>query len=90
MIFLSPYGVGDPTIEGADPKYNTGKIIGFYTAMASLFNIGWASVQIANMSVVNSITYSSQNRDILVASRNTFTYIANITVLVASLILFAA
>lgn len=90
-IFLSPFGVGDNTLpaELPDPKMNTGKIIGFYAAIASLFNIGWASVQIANMSVVNSLTYSTQNRDILVASRNTFTYIANITVLITSLILFS-
>lgn len=57
--------------------------------MASVFNIGWASVQISNMSVVNSLTYSTQRRDLLVASRNTFTSVANIFVLTLSLILFA-
>jgi Na+/melibiose symporter-like transporter len=56
--------------------------------MAMLFNVGWSSVQVANMSVVNSITYSTQKRDTLVASRNTFTNIANIAFLVTSLILF--
>jgi Na+/melibiose symporter-like transporter len=89
-IFLSPMGVGNPNINpgDADPDITTGKVA-FYIAMASLFNVGWASVQIANMSVVNSITYSTQKRDTLVASRNTFTFIANIAVLVTSLILFS-
>jgi Na+/melibiose symporter-like transporter len=67
MIFWSPYGVGKGDPGEPDPEKNTGQIIGFYVAMASLFNIGWASVQIANMSVVNSITHSTQNRDVLVA-----------------------
>lgn len=78
-IFLTPLGNDLPVSGGK---------VGYYIALASLFNVGWASVQIANMSVVNSLTYSTQRRDELVASRNTFTYIANITVLVTSLLLF--
>jgi len=49
-IFLSPFGVKLTTITGSQ--------MGYYIALASIFNVGWASVQIANMSVVNSITYS--------------------------------
>lgn len=89
-IFISPLGVADPKYEPgqADPTITTGKIV-YYIVMASLFNMGWACVLIANMSVVNSLTYSSQRRDELVASRNTFTFVANIAVLVTSLILFS-
>jgi Na+/melibiose symporter-like transporter len=82
-------GVGNPKIKAgdADPDIVTGEVA-FYMIMAMLFNVGWSSVQVANMSVVNSITYSTQKRDTLVASRNTFTNIANIAFLVTSLILF--
>jgi len=40
------------------------------------------------MSIVNSLTYSTQRRDQLSNSRNTFTFIANITVLAVALVLF--
>ena len=40
------------------------------------------------MSIVNSLTYSTQKRDTLVASRNTFTFIANISVLLIALGMF--
>ena len=40
------------------------------------------------MSVVNTLTYSTQKRDQLVASRNTFTFFANIFVLLTALLLF--
>jgi Na+/melibiose symporter-like transporter len=40
------------------------------------------------MSIVNSLTYSTQKRDKLVSSRNTFTFIANISVLLIALVLF--
>ena len=90
LAFISPFGIGDPNVkEGdADPNISNEKIA-FYIAISSLFNIGWASVQISHMSVVNSLTYSPQKRDKLVAFRNTFTYIANISVLLASLVVFS-
>ncbi len=80
-IFLYPF-------ETVKNNITTGQVV-YYIVLASVFNIGWASVQIANMSVVNSITFSAQKRDKLVASRNTFTFIANIGVLLLSLLLFA-
>ena len=32
----------------------------WYVTMPAIFNVGWASVQIAHMSIVNSITYSQE------------------------------
>jgi len=32
----------------------------YFIILPAIFNIGWASVQISNMSIVNSITYSQQ------------------------------
>lgn len=60
----------------------------YYLVFPAVFNIGWAAVQIANMSIVNSLTYSTQKRDQLVASRNTFTFVANISVLAFALVIF--
>jgi Na+/melibiose symporter-like transporter len=57
--------------------------------LPAVFNIGWAFVQIANMAVVNSLTYSTMKRDRLISLRNGFTYVANLLVLTLALALFA-
>src|SRR5690606_34858152 len=73
-LFLHPF----PKITGdnSDGSLTSGNVLFYYILFPSIFNIGWASVQISNMSIVNSLTYSTQRRDQLVASRNTFTFIA--------------
>ena len=53
----------------------------WYLVMPALFNIGWASVQIAHLAIVNSLTYGQRRRDKLINYRNGFTYIANVMVL---------
>lgn len=58
----------------------------YYCTLPSLFNIGWAAVQIATMSVVVSITYSQGRRDRLVSLRNGFTYISNLTALIVAIV----
>jgi Na+/melibiose symporter-like transporter len=60
----------------------------WYCVLPAIFNIGWAAVQISHMSIVNQLSYSQRRRDRMVNSRNSFTYIANITVLSISLVLF--
>ena len=60
----------------------------WYCVLPSIFNIGWASVQIAHMAIVNSLTFSMTKRDRMVTNRNALTYGANITVLSLSLLLF--
>lgn len=60
----------------------------WYCVLPAIFNIGWASVQISHMSIVNTLSYSQRRRDQMVNSRNSFTYAANITVLTVSLLLF--
>ena len=60
----------------------------WYIAFPAIFNVGWASVQIAHMSIVNSIAYSQRKRDTMVNNRNALTYAANITMLTLSLLLF--
>lgn len=60
----------------------------WYIIWPAIFNIGWASVQIAHMSIVNQLSYSQRKRDKMVVYRNGFTYIANIFVLALSMALF--
>lgn len=60
----------------------------WYLTLPALFNIGWASVQIAHMSVVNQLSFDNERRDILINSRNGFTYAANITVLILAFLFF--
>jgi Na+/melibiose symporter-like transporter len=60
----------------------------WYCVLPAVFNVGWASVQIAHMSVVNQLSYSQRRRDRMVNNRNGFTYVANICVLSVSLVLF--
>lgn len=60
----------------------------WYVTLPGLFNIGWASVQISHMAIVNNLSASNQKRDRLVNNRNGFTYAANITILSFALFLF--
>jgi Na+/melibiose symporter-like transporter len=57
--------------------------------LPAIFNVGWASVQISTMAVVNSITHSTARRDRLISLRNGFTFVANFVVLTMALVIFA-
>lgn len=65
------------------------EMIPYYIVLPAVLNVGWAFVQISNMSVVNSMTASTQRRDKLISLRNGFSFIANVLVLLAALIVFA-
>lgn len=58
----------------------------YFLTLPALFNIGWAAVQIATMSVVVSLTYSQGRRDKLVGLRNGFTYISNLCTLLVAIV----
>lgn len=60
----------------------------YYVFFPSAFNVGWAAVQVAHMSLVPSLTLSRKTRDQLNNQRNTFTYIANLFVLGFAVFLF--
>ena len=57
--------------------------------MPAICNIGWASVQIAHMSIVNKLTYSQRRRDKLVNYRNGLTYTASVVILIEAVFVFA-
>ena len=61
----------------------------YYITFPSLFNVGWAACQVSHMSLVPSLTISRVRRDILNNLRNTFTFIANLWVLLFAFVLFA-
>ena len=73
--------------ENGNPKNETFRNA-WYITLPALFNVGWASVQISTMSIVNQLTYSNRQRDQLSNNRNGFTYAANITVLSFALLFF--
>lgn len=61
----------------------------WYLIMPAVFNIGWASVQISHMSIVNSITMIDKRRDLLINNRNGFTSAANFVILGGALYMFS-
>ena len=58
----------------------------YFCTLPALFNVGWASVQIATMAIVVTMTLSQGRRDLLVSSRNGFTYFSNLFTLVIAII----
>ncbi len=70
-------------------EHGSASQLAYYIILPAVFNVGWACVQISNMALVNSITYSTQRRDRLISLRNGFTYVANLSVLSIALLLFA-
>ena len=60
----------------------------WYIILPAVFNVGWASVQIAHMSIVNQLSTSNRRRDRMVNNRNGFTYAANVVVLATALLMF--
>lgn len=59
----------------------------YYSVNGSLFNIGWAAVQISTMAIVVGLTQSQTRRDKLISQRNGFTFVANLSVLGFALIM---
>ena len=60
----------------------------WYLIWPAIFNVGWASVQISHLAIVNQLSFSQRKRDKMVVNRNGFTYAANIFILSMALILF--
>jgi Na+/melibiose symporter-like transporter len=60
-----------------DDKQTQTYVLAFF---AALFNIGWAAVQVAHMSMVPELTDDEQQRVQLNSARHAFTVLANLTV----------
>ena len=91
LVFISFFPIFHRFIPGEIwPSLNSNEQLKnfYYIFFPSIFNIGWAAVQISHMSLVPSLTCSRKKRDYLNNSRNTFNFIANLTILGSALIVF--
>ena len=70
-----------------DHTYSTMELM-YYLVLPSLFNIGWASVQVAHMSLLPQISANKKNKDRMVRIRTGFTFISQFLSLMISLIVF--
>jgi Na+/melibiose symporter-like transporter len=70
------------------PGISGGLEYAYYLFFPSLFNVGWASLQISHMALVPSLTCSRKRRDKLNNLRNTFTFLANLLILLTGFFLF--
>lgn len=70
--------------EDAEP---TTKLI-YYSVFASLFNVGWASVQVSHMALLPSITLNKKRKDFMTRIRTGFTFLAQTLTLLLSVVFF--
>jgi len=57
FTFVNICFLGIFTNPGFIPPYPSQASKAWYLTMPAIFNVGWASVQIAHLSIVNSLTY---------------------------------
>ena len=60
----------------------------YYSVFASLFNIGWASVQVSHMALLPSITLNKKKKDFMTRIRTGFTFLAQTLTLLLSVVIF--
>ena len=60
----------------------------YYITCASLFNIGWASVQVAHMALLPLISLNKKNKDLMNRIRTGFTFLAQTMALLISFLFF--
>ena len=60
----------------------------YYIVFASLFNIGWASVQVSHMALVPSLSLNKKNKDLMIRIRTGFTFLAQTVALGISFLYF--
>jgi Na+/melibiose symporter-like transporter len=60
----------------------------YYITFASIFNIGWASVQVSHMALVPSISLNKKNKDLMIRIRTGFTFLAQTVALCISFFYF--
>ena len=60
----------------------------YFLVLTMFFNTGWAAIQLAHLSMINSITQDLERRAMIINYRDGCTYAGNIFALVLTLILF--
>jgi GPH family glycoside/pentoside/hexuronide:cation symporter len=71
LFFSYPEFINKEDVNGEPLNYK-GKAV-WYVVLYGTFNFGWAFVQISQMSIVNSITFSNRRRDELTNNRSSIT-----------------
>jgi Na+/melibiose symporter-like transporter len=61
----------------------------YYITCASLFNIGWASVQVSHMALLPQISLNKKNKDMMNRIRTGFTFMAQTLAILISFIVFS-
>ena len=84
--FLGIFSYPEFAKPGGDMSPITRKM--YYIVCGGLFNMGWSSVQISHLSVVNQLSMSNQQRDMLTNNRNGSNYAANIAILACAFVVF--
>lgn len=85
VCYLMTFGLCVPCwFSHHDVEYNggdfeTAKTVN-YAIAASLFNFGWAAVQVSHMALVPELTVDEGERVLLNSARYAFTIISNVTV----------
>ena len=64
-------------------------ILIYYIACASLFNIGWAAVQVSHMALLPQISLNKKNKDLMNRIRTGFTFLAQTLAILVSFIVFS-
>ena len=60
----------------------------YYITLPSLFNVGWAAVQVSHMALLPSISINKKNRDYMVRLRTALTFTSQMVCLLLSFIIF--
>jgi len=60
----------------------------YYITLPSMFNVAWASVQVAHMSLLPSISINRKNRDHMVRLRTAYTFFSQMLCLLLSFAIF--
>lgn len=71
-----------------DNEADRWKVILYYITLPSLFNVGWAAVQISHMSLLPSISINKKHKDKLVRWRTGCTFLAQLMALIFSFFCF--
>ncbi|RHX99573.1 hypothetical protein DYB36_012616 [Aphanomyces astaci] len=85
VCFYGVFGTCVPQLFDASPSRLT--LVVYYCVSASLFNVGWAAVQVSHMAMVPELTTNDNVRCVLNSTRYAFTILSNVLVFVVFLFL---
>ncbi|KAF0726233.1 hypothetical protein Ae201684P_001310 [Aphanomyces euteiches] len=85
VCFYLVFGASLPNLMEASPSRLT--MVVYYCVGASLFNVGWAAVQVSHMAMVPELTPDDNVRCVLNSTRYAFTILSNVLVFLVFLFL---